>query len=423
MNARHDSIADSQLRRLRRRRVADFEVFYREHYAFVWRSARHLLAGRSESDVEDLLQETFTVAYRRFGSYQPEACAPTTWLFGIVRNVARNHARGDGRRERKHAALAHAAQSNEATERGGQPLDEALLARRMLDDFLAGLDPDKRAAFVLVELEGFTGRELAAALGVNANTASSRLRAARKAFCEHFELPRGAIGKRTAPLRSLAPCPDAPTRTQAALWPALGLPLSTSAALVGTLPALGLTTFAAKLGAASLGILLVGLGLLAGVTLETEAQAEAATERERARIDRQRGALAAQARRPAPPREATVEPPALVEAPPEAPAPDEARPAERSRPALVDPHERFRQARAQLVAGQPEATLRTLASLSPAEARRAGLAGARASTLIAARCRLNQGPEARRVYDALPTQLDAGQERDALLARLDHACW
>jgi len=54
------------------------------------------------------------------------------------------------------------------------------------------MDDTKRAIFVLVELEQMTVREAAEALGINFNTAYSRLRVARAAFeaavAEHAKL-------------------------------------------------------------------------------------------------------------------------------------------------------------------------------------------------------------------------------------------
>ncbi|WP_434428037.1 RNA polymerase sigma factor [Nannocystis pusilla] len=42
------------------------------------------------------------------------------------------------------------------------------------------LDDERRAVFVLAELEGMTAQEIAAGLGLNVNTVYSRLRAARQ---------------------------------------------------------------------------------------------------------------------------------------------------------------------------------------------------------------------------------------------------
>jgi len=53
---------------------------------------------------------------------------------------------------------------------------------RLLHRILDRLDDDKRAVFVLAELEQMTAPEIAEALSVNLNTVYSRLRAARAAF-------------------------------------------------------------------------------------------------------------------------------------------------------------------------------------------------------------------------------------------------
>ena len=51
---------------------------------------------------------------------------------------------------------------------------------RELDRILGTLDEDKRAVFVLAEIEQMSAPEIAEALGVNVNTVYSRLRAARR---------------------------------------------------------------------------------------------------------------------------------------------------------------------------------------------------------------------------------------------------
>jgi RNA polymerase sigma-70 factor (ECF subfamily) len=56
---------------------------------------------------------------------------------------------------------------------------EAIEGARRLERLLAGLAPKKREAFILVDLEEMTLLEAGQALGVNANTISARVRAAR----------------------------------------------------------------------------------------------------------------------------------------------------------------------------------------------------------------------------------------------------
>ncbi|MCA9701126.1 MAG: sigma-70 family RNA polymerase sigma factor, partial [Myxococcales bacterium] len=236
-----------------------FTAFYREHYPFVWRSARRMLGTPPSDDaVEDLIQDTFVSAYRRFDSFDPARCRPTTWLFGILRNVARNHRRGERRRSRRHAAVAELEQQRA---RWGQRPGQAelgagaVLARHMLEGFLRGLDEDKRAVFVLAELEGASGREIAEALDINANTAHSRLRAARREFCSYFDLPRSreAIRECTRPLRERPEQPPA------------GASRRSHAILVGSL---GKGALAVGVGGAGnvLGLSALTQGLLAKLT-------------------------------------------------------------------------------------------------------------------------------------------------------------
>src|SRR5690606_25896479 len=105
------------------------------------------------------------------------------WLWGIARGVASGYRRSARRRGRLHAALP-AAEGNGT----GIGLPERGVARReagaILDDFLGSLDADKCAVFVLSEIEGRRGPEIAEQLGVNLNTVYARLRAARKRFDE-----------------------------------------------------------------------------------------------------------------------------------------------------------------------------------------------------------------------------------------------
>jgi RNA polymerase sigma-70 factor (ECF subfamily) len=68
--------------------------------------------------------------------------------------------------------------------RGEGPMETAARreAAKVLHQVLDELDEDKRAAFILSELEQMTAPEISAALGVNLNTVYSRVRAARREF-------------------------------------------------------------------------------------------------------------------------------------------------------------------------------------------------------------------------------------------------
>ncbi len=152
----------------------NFAAVYREHHAFVWRILRHL--GGPPAQVDDRLQDVFLVVYRRWDSYDP-ASSMRSWLYGIARRVAADQHRGDRRSERRLQAVPTP---------NPEPGPEQLLARAeaadFVDQFLAGLDEDKREVFVLAEVEHLGAPEIAAATGVKLNTLYSRLRAARYLF-------------------------------------------------------------------------------------------------------------------------------------------------------------------------------------------------------------------------------------------------
>lgn len=148
-------------------------AIYREHFAFVWRSLRRL--GVPEDALEDLAQDVFVVAWRRVGEFEGRS-SMRTWLFGISLRVYRTRRRGEWRRRRK---LDELATTNDLAALADDPTRQRD-AQQLLLALLDGLDDDKRAVYVLAELEGFTAAEIAEGLDVNPNTVSSRLRAARK---------------------------------------------------------------------------------------------------------------------------------------------------------------------------------------------------------------------------------------------------
>jgi RNA polymerase sigma factor (sigma-70 family) len=172
---------------------AGFGEFYARHHDFVWRCALRL--GASPADVEDIVQETFLVALRRYDQTEfrqgegQGGARPSSWLFAILHNVLRNHARGDRRRRSFLEAFAKTRTDRQPPHSGAQ----SALGLRLLDEFLHELEPDRRAVFVLAEFEGLRGPEIARVLDLNANTVRSRLRAARHAFEARFEHERGQL--------------------------------------------------------------------------------------------------------------------------------------------------------------------------------------------------------------------------------------
>ncbi|MBK6920295.1 MAG: sigma-70 family RNA polymerase sigma factor [Deltaproteobacteria bacterium] len=143
-----------------------FGRFYREHFGFVWHAVGRFGVGDPERG--DVVQETFLAAYRRDADRLE---TPRAWLYGAARRMASNHRRGAARAHRKHSALAHSGAAAVCV-----TATEALGA---LERFLETLDDGDRELFVLSELEGLRGAELAAMLGVELPRIYARLRLLR----------------------------------------------------------------------------------------------------------------------------------------------------------------------------------------------------------------------------------------------------
>lgn len=162
-----------------------FDAVYEQWLDFVWRSLRRL--GVAESALDDAVQDVFIVVHRRLGDFQGNSTLKT-WLFGIAIRVARDHRRALVRRGVMEAL------PGDLSDDAAGPFDalsqkEALAA---LDAMLRRLDDDKRAIFVMMDIEEMSAVEAAEVLGIKMNTAYSRLRLAR-AEIEAMALARGGI--------------------------------------------------------------------------------------------------------------------------------------------------------------------------------------------------------------------------------------
>ena len=156
---------------------SSFEALFRDHFGFVYQNLRRL--GVPHGSVDDAAQEVFLVVLRR-----PDAPITSVrgWLFGIARRIAWRQRRTAARQNRLAQALADEAPP--ALDGAGAAAEREAAA--LLERFLGQLDDDKRAVFLLAELEQMTAPEIARALGVKENTVYSRLRAARQEFDRTF---------------------------------------------------------------------------------------------------------------------------------------------------------------------------------------------------------------------------------------------
>lgn len=153
-----------------------FAELYDAQVSFVWRNLRRL--GVPEAALDDALQDVFLVVHRRLSEFQHRSTL-RTWIFSILRKIAKEHRRKLARSQ-GYDELDPEHEDSEAS----SPFD-AVARHEAVDRLcrvLAGLEESKREVFVLVELEQLAGAEAAQALGVNLNTLYTKLRAARQDF-------------------------------------------------------------------------------------------------------------------------------------------------------------------------------------------------------------------------------------------------
>jgi RNA polymerase sigma-70 factor (ECF subfamily) len=135
--------------------------------------------GVPEADVEDACQDVFLVVHRRLQDFRGD-CAIKTWIYGICVRVASEH--------RRRAHVVHEVSEAEPAEMAQPaPQLEQVAHRESLErlaHILDQLDDEKRAVFVLYEIEELTMTDVAKAVGCPLQTAYSRLHSARRSVTE-----------------------------------------------------------------------------------------------------------------------------------------------------------------------------------------------------------------------------------------------
>jgi RNA polymerase sigma-70 factor (ECF subfamily) len=159
---------------------ASFEELYRRHVDFVWRSLGRL--GVHGSQLDDAVQDVFIVMHRRLADLRSDASSKA-FCFAIALRVAQGYRRAA---RRKGATILD--MSGFADVRSS-PFEQTARAQaeRVLQSFLGALDSDRRAVFLMAELEEMTAPEISQELRVNLSTVYTRLRAARQRFAAYLD--------------------------------------------------------------------------------------------------------------------------------------------------------------------------------------------------------------------------------------------
>jgi RNA polymerase sigma-70 factor (ECF subfamily) len=146
---------------------ARFDHLYRRHVGEI---AAYALRRASRETAEDVVAETFLVAWRRLDRV-PEQ--PLPWLYAVARRTLANHRRSATRRESLTRRL-----QLEVPAISLAPTDERLL------DALRTLRAPDRELLMLVAWEGLTASEAAQALECSPIACRIRLHRARKRLAQ-----------------------------------------------------------------------------------------------------------------------------------------------------------------------------------------------------------------------------------------------
>jgi RNA polymerase sigma-70 factor (ECF subfamily) len=136
------------------------------------RYARALLRDRDAAD--DLVQDCLERALRRLENWRM-GDSPRRWLFTIMHHLFVDQTRRS-RRRGEAFPLSHEEVGGVASE----PLQMDALAAREVADALQSIGADRRAALLLVAVEGLSYAEAADVLGIPAGTLMSRVSRGRE---------------------------------------------------------------------------------------------------------------------------------------------------------------------------------------------------------------------------------------------------
>ncbi|GAC1599499.1 MAG: RNA polymerase sigma factor [Polyangiales bacterium] len=172
-------VAEAVATEEREERLIDVTAIHAAHADFVWTTLQRF--GVRDADLEDMLQEVFIVVHRRLDSFDGTS-RMTTWLFGIAMRVAAAHRRkAHVRRERSVEEVPENVSETNPVENPEQATIR-MEGRARLHHILEQMDLERRAVFVMFEIEELSCEEIAKTIGVPVGTVYSRLHKARKEF-------------------------------------------------------------------------------------------------------------------------------------------------------------------------------------------------------------------------------------------------
>jgi len=147
---------------------------------------RYLRRRVEPAIVEDLVSETFAVAFHERARYRCNYPNARPWLVGIAANLVRHHRRRERAREAAYAR-ANAQVVTAAVATAALARTDSRLVRADLAHAVGKLRPDDRDAFLLMALGELSYEEIARALEIPVGTVRSRINRARRCLHDLLE--------------------------------------------------------------------------------------------------------------------------------------------------------------------------------------------------------------------------------------------
>jgi RNA polymerase sigma-70 factor, ECF subfamily len=183
------TLAETTARVARIAPVLSSAELFRQHAQRVAGWASRLGGPRHGADLEDVVQEVFLRVHRALPGFRGES-EVTTWLYRITENVVRARRRKE--RVLRFFGLDGSVAPSDDDLPSPRPSPEGDLERkqraRMLYDALDRIPEIYRSPFILFEIDGLPGEEVARLVGVKLPTLWVRLSRARDQV--HTELER-----------------------------------------------------------------------------------------------------------------------------------------------------------------------------------------------------------------------------------------
>jgi RNA polymerase sigma-70 factor (ECF subfamily) len=156
-----------------------FEQVYSSSFNDVARWIRAL--GGMPADVEDLTQEVFLVVRRKLSGFDGRNLRG--WLYRIAQRTVRDYRRRAWFR-RVFLGGGSTPEHYDTAQTDNDPSDlfERKEAEGLLHGLLGQMSEVRRTTFILFEIEGYSGEEIADMQGIPLNTVWTRLHHARKEF-------------------------------------------------------------------------------------------------------------------------------------------------------------------------------------------------------------------------------------------------